>query len=841
MAQPSESQIEAAWEVDGKPRGIPYPDYRTQYIAQNAGGVMPSAARGAGGGGGAGAGDNAVTSSGGSAFLADLAHMTSGDINTKTVASGGDGSLDYYKKQSAAIQEALDSPGVSDARKQELRQTQAELDDTYFPARETDAKTTLQNAGSDDDALKALQAIEALRSTGGSGVSGSTGGAVPPDFTGTINNTRYIKGQAVDPALAKNGPINDPTDVAEQRREYDEGGFQYQGVSFEEYQQMVKEANPDGNLRYTSPTAKNLNGTAKTFSVVPDNSKSPGAVNGASTGVRNAQTTADAETGYFDNVTQRALGTVDKKNASTDAEARAAIAKLTQQGEATKTSNQGYADQEQAAANTAIGESKASTARYTAAADRDVASNQTGFDNYVSGIAPYQTKIAGTTRSNVAFDPEGLADQRAALAQGQNIAGGSLDYTSQGAQAYADPADVQRALDGINMLRENATTGGDDQRQNLQIARDEYDHGGENQQHIYDLALDQLEHGGDKQRDVYDRYNEISHPEMTADERNILAQSQQQYATLDKSNRDAVSKDLSARGINSGAAQIAGQQTSQDQLGQQRVAGVLGAQAQSVQRAFAALQGMQSTADQLRTGDQNSLSIAGRAATDLRTGNQNAEQLMQSAANALRAGDLAAANAYTVAAQRQREQGFQEEYDRGIAADNASANNQSTRLGGAQIQANEANSIRSANDSVNMFNNEQQGITDRYNTTFEQSEDERLTGLQQSTFNNRQTTIGTNQGIEGALARQSASDTKDRFGYTDAGVQTGLGVNASNHAIDSQNAGNTIDEGVRESGRTSAAADQRIGVAGQRVNLSGSTNKQIQDAIDKLSGAGYGV
>jgi hypothetical protein len=786
MAQPSEAQIQAAWEVDGKPRGIPYPDYRAQVIA-NTGGVAAAAA---GGGRGGGMDDSSVTGSGGSAFLADLAHMTSGDISTK---DKGDGSLGYYKDQSAQIDAALNSPGVSDARKAELRQRQAELDDAYFDPREQDATKTLQNAGSDEEALKALQALEGLRSTGGG--------------TNTLRSGSASPGQAngFDPSLANGLPSYDPTDDATIAAEWEKGP-KYQGVSFEEYKRQVQAANPSGARRYTSPTAKDLDGTPKTFIGLSDPTKSPQAQAGAATGVRNAQVTRDASLGYYDNITQRAIADLGSKNKETDAAAKATLQRLSEQGNLTKQQNTAIANKLSAAAESSNAESSASTKRLTESVNRNVASNQQGFSDYVSGIKPYQTEIAGTTRKDVQFDPEGLAMQRASYQQGGAIYGGSLDYTSQGAQAYANPEDVARALDGINMLRENATAGGDDQRQNLAIARDEYLNGGKNQQ------------------EVYDRFKELSHPEMTAAERSILAQSQRQYATLDKSNRDAVSRDLEARGINSGAAQIAGQQAAQQRLGEERVAGTLGAQGQAVGRAFAAIQGMGSAADSLRTG------------------NQNAEQLMQSAANALRAGDLAAANAYTVAAQRQREQGFDEEYKRGIAADNASANNQATRLGGAQIQANQANAIRSANDAVNMFNNEQQGITDRYNTSFKQSEYDRLAGLQQQTFNNRQTTIGTDSALEFGLDSSTQGAIGQRFGRTNTAAQTQIGVNTSNwNDVDKPIAQAEIDEGVRSQGRVERATGQRIDTAGNRVQLSRQTNKDVQDAIDRLTGTGFGL
>jgi polyhydroxyalkanoate synthesis regulator phasin len=567
-------------------------------------------------------------------------------------------------------------------------------------------------------------------------------------------------------------------------------------VSWEEYKAMVLEANPNGSLRYTSPTAKNIGrgGSAKTFIGDPDPRMAAGYGSNAAA-VRNAEITRDASLGYFDNVTQRALNDLGSKNKATDEAAKQTLTKLAESGNLTKQQTTQIANRLQQEADRSNSESSASTQRLTRAVNTTNTSNTSALRSYESGIQPYQREIAGTTRQNVQFDPEGLSAQRASLAQAAGIAGGSLDYQSQAARAYANPADVQRALEGIEMLRQNATDGGKEQLKNLQIARDEY------------------EHGGDDQREVMERYKAISNPEMTAAERAILDQSQRQYAIHDKANRDAVSQDLEARGMMSGAGQIAAQQAAQQRLGEERTAGMLGAQAQAVQRALIGMQGWKDTA------------------TDLRTGNQNAEQLMQAAANALREGDLQAANAFTVAAQRQREQGFNEEYSRGVAADNASANNQSTRLGGAQLQGQQANAIRSANDAVNMFNNEQQGITDRYNTSFKQSEYDRLAGLQQSTLNNRLGVNQTNLGNETMLDDSTQRAIGDRFGRTNTAAQTGIGVAMGNWGIDQGIAGAELDEQRASQRRAESEVGTRIGTAGQRVGLSRQTDDDVRRAL----------
>jgi len=745
-ANTSDQIIVAAWEADGRP--VPYPDYKANYLANN-GQWQPvsghSQAQPVGK-------QNSDYVPGTNAeFFGALATLPGADVR----ATPGDGSMDYYNRETAKIDEALASPAVSDEKKRELRQTQAQLDAEYLPQRQDQATKTLQGAKTDEEALAALQALEGLRGT----ASTSTPQQQQPAG-------RYINGKWVDPELAKNGPVYDPENEAQMRAEW-EKDFKPKGVSFEEYKQMVKAANPDGALRYTSPTAKNLNGTPKTFPGLTDpSSMSPGGVGNGANGqqiLNNASITQAASLGYFDNVTSRAIADLGSKNKETDEAAKQTLAKLAESGQLTKQQTNAISQKLSKAADDTNAQSRASTQRLTQAVNTTNSGNTAALGSYVSGIKPYQNEIAGTTRQNVQFDPEGLAAQRASLAQAQAIAGGSLDYQSQAAKAYANPDDIARALEGIGMLRENALT------------------------------------GGKNQQEVLNRYRDISHPEMTAEERAILAQSQRQFAIHDKANRDAVSRDLQARGVMSGAGQIAQQQSAQQQLGEERVAGTLGAQAQAVQRALMGLQGMESSA------------------------------------NALRSGDLAAQGAYTQASQIQRKQGFDEEYARGVGADTASANNQQTRLGGAGIQANQANAIRSANDQVNMFNNEQQGITDRYNTSFKQSEYNRLAGLQQQTFNN---TIGVNQtnlGNEFGLDQSTQTALDQQFGRTNTAAQTGIGVAMGNWGIDQTQAG--MDRAAQEASR--AAAQQqtstKINTAGQRTDLTRTTNKEVEDALRGLN------
>lgn len=234
--------------------------------------------------------------------------------------------------------------------------------------------------------------------------------------------------------------------------------------------------------------------------------------------------------------------------------------------------------------------------------------------------------------ADVESDAESLAAQRAALGNAEGIFGGSLDYTSQAAGAFADPNDVARQRAALDRLFQEAETGGADQKK------------------------------------VFDKFFDLSDPTVTAKERAAFEQIQGAAEGRDRSQRLAIDADLAQRGLRSGASQIASQLSDRTSTANARNAGLLGIQGMAVDRALSALGGAGTTANQMRTLNQS----AGR---DLYTGSAD-----------------------------MRKQGFNEEYQRGTAADAASANNQQTRFGGAQLQGEMANAMRDDADIMSRFN-----------------------------------------------------------------------------------------------------------------------------------------
>lgn len=108
-----------------------------------------------------------------------------------------------------------------------------------------------------------------------------------------------------------------------------------------------------------------------------------------------------------------------------------------------------------------------------------------------------------------------------------------------------------------------------------------------------------------QQQDVYDKYNKLSNPEVTAQERFIAEAARQKTEGQDKSSRDATYAQLQARGLNSGGQQIAAQLAARQSTSQDRVLAELGLESNAVGRSMTAMQGAQGAADSLRTADDS--------------------------------------------------------------------------------------------------------------------------------------------------------------------------------------------------------------------------------------------
>jgi hypothetical protein len=157
------------------------------------------------------------------------------------------------------------------------------------------------------------------------------------------------------------------------------------------------------------------------------------------------------------------------------------------------------------------------------------------------------------------------------------------------------------------------------------------------------------------QQYALDKFKQLSDPSITAEERFMMEQARQQEEQSQRASLGAAMRDLEARGIRSGGAEIgallgSGQITSQNRMLQD-----MAAQAQAQQRATAMLQGYSSAADQMRGQSFEEALARGQSADAM--GNQNRNYTL----NALgAAGDLSSTA---------RDSSFNEQLQAGTAAD----------------------------------------------------------------------------------------------------------------------------------------------------------------------------
>jgi hypothetical protein len=325
---------------------------------------------------------------------------------------------------------------------------------------------------------------------------------------------------------------------------------------------------------------------------------------------------------------------------------------------------------------------------------------------------PAQMYTAQTWSSN----PQDIAQQQQALGQFSDIYGGSLDYQAAQAQAaqaqavmaqlyqYAsDPSDVKRQQEAIQQLK-GMINGGE---------------------------------WSDNLRDVTKKYKDLSDPEITAQERYIMEQFNQQRDDLERSNREAVMSNLAGRGLRSGAAEQTGMLNTQQELGRQSVLSSLGAEANAVNRSQQAMQGWSQASQAGRAAQLQAMGMYVDAAGNLRAMNDQVGEF-----NTHEANTNSIANAAQASETNRYNAGLQTQTNIANAGftNDAYANNQRARVAGAEGYANQANSIRSANDLVGTFNTGQQNLVGMQNQReFNNDLDRKASLAQGQLFNNTST------------------------------------------------------------------------------------------------------
>lgn len=458
--------------------------------------------------------------------------------------------------------------------------------------------------------------------------------------------------------------------------------------------------------------------------------------------------------------------------------------------------------------------------RYRATADQSV--------NAINAIQPVQWQDFNS-------NPQDVARQQAAYDWAQSTAYGGLDYTAQQAnyqnanyQTYqaqqaqlalaqlhqyaSNPQDVQRQLSGLGNIQKDIETGGAGQRKILEQIYQDIQSGGTGQRDAIERLKQELSTGGADQREVMEKYKALSNPEVTAQERYLAEIARRSFEAQDRGSREAVLSDQSARGVRSGASEIASALGNQERFGQDRTLAELGLQANAVQRSMVALGGWQQSADSLRAAQQNGLAMYTQANNALRAAQQQGMAMAADEENALRQAQQQGLAMYQQAADSIRQMndtvglsntgwanansianaGFSNEnsqfnanannmanqfnanaynmnqefnanaYNQNSqfnanANNNAMANNQNARVQGGVAMNNTANSIRGMNDAIGMFNTEGSQITQRFNAGMAFDKATSIYGIGQDTFNNETGVTDTAANRSGALASSTWS------------------------------------------------------------------------------------
>lgn len=367
-----------------------------------------------------------------------------------------------------------------------------------------------------------------------------------------------------------------------------------------------------------------------------------------------------------------------------------------------------------------------------------------------------RTPIVGNLQSQAAIaDPQALAAQNEALSMLGGTANGALDYQSQAAGAYADPKYVAMRDMGLADLYD--------------VSKGSKDvHVGQEDPVAYAKAMEAL-----------DKASSLTNPAVT-DAENFLYEKARQGWEMDQRALDAAKmSNLRRRGMAGGGAELTLGALGSQQIAQQRVLSDLAASAQAVARS------------------QDMLKLQGQLGSQL-----------NSEANALATGNanrqLQALGMYEQGAETAQQSSFDQAYKRGVAADNASANNQATRLSGQIAYGNQANAMQ--DDAFNRGQAADAMAT--WNKSFEASERDALWG--------RQTDLS---GLKLNASAQNSNNASNIFQGTTS-------VLNNNYVRDAQLAQTNMGVlGVENNGQNDQL-NRRLGVQGAQIGVNNTAQAQ---------------
>lgn len=404
--------------------------------------------------------------------------------------------------------------------------------------------------------------------------------------------------------------------------------------------------------------------------------------------------------------------------------------------------------------------------RYTGKLDAVDARNDAAIGQMDDVYADLRNPLVSNLTSQAAIaDPEALAAQQQALSFLGGAANGSLDYSSQAAGAYADPKYVAMRDQGLEDLY-GVSKGSKDV------------HVGQEDPAAYAAAMRALEQA-----------SELSNPAVTDKENFLYEQARQRWESEMRGVAQAKMSSLRRRGMAGGGAELTSSALTNADISQKRVLSDLAASAGAVDRSTEMLKLKGALAGQLNS-EGNALA----------TGNANRQ--------------LQALGLYQQGAETAQQSSFDQEYKRGVAADNASANNQQTRLAGGIAQGNQANAMQ--DDAFNRGSAADQMA--QYNKTFEQDERDALWG--RTTDRTGMTlSAGAQKSNNATNAFQGTTSVLNNNYVRDASVVAGKDLAASTkNGLETDQLGRRVATQGVQIGTNNTAAAMQGNVVGQGID-----------------------
>lgn len=407
--------------------------------------------------------------------------------------------------------------------------------------------------------------------------------------------------------------------------------------------------------------------------------------------------------------------------------------------------------------------------------------------------APMQMSASayvGDAQSN----PADLAREMQAYGQLQGAANGSLNQTSQAAQAYANAQDVanqQRSARTLEASGNGALNVDLSSVRELDKLRDPDTIGG--MQDLYAASNGSKDiHVGQEDPEAYaaavDARNQLktlTNPQVTAQEKLMYELSRQQQEQDERGTREALQTDAQRRGVSGVGTEIARSALGAQQTSRNRMLQDMQANAQAQSRAMDALQGygtistnMTAQANQIAGANQNTQMSALGQYTGIHAnsasvlGQLGANNATQNANRQL-AAQQAAYDAYATL----RAQGFSEEYARGQAYDAMANANANRQLGAMQSQGQMANNMRQEGDAMSRYNQGQRQQQSQFSDSYTANRQDAAYGRQVDVFNGGNT-VGRNfMTDQGNLFNATTGVADSNFNTINSSVNTQAGLN----------------------------------------------------------------